>query len=271
MRQLPWIALIAVGCLTLSSYPILADEILADEAKQNPPAEEKPQAEQAADQNAKQEGAAKQQDDAKQGGKAEEKEEAKPAQPVAKPNVDPRHQPLPPQRALPKPIGRRQPGSILAEIGNQQQRRKYFPETNQQQPNVRRQQPPSNRQADQQPPPPGGQANPPFVSPRNIGLSRAASYRLQSLGNHVQLSPALRWRLNGGAPAPSNQLASPVRNASAAPGQGAQQFYPGVSRLPAQKPFSNVNRGPSGIQSYWPLLLEGRQDPNTGLIIWTLP
>lgn len=112
---------------------------------------------------------------------------------------------------------------------------------------------------------------PPYWSPRRSGISPSAAYRLGSMGTHVQLSPSLQWHVNrsqgaGGGP-PNPQQAA----ASSAPGQGAEKFYPGVSRLPAQKPFANLDRGPSGLESYWPWLLEGRQDPNTGLIIWSLP
>lgn len=113
--------------------------------------------------------------------------------------------------------------------------------------------------------------NLPFWLPRHSGLSSAATYQLNSLGRHVQLNPATRFHLhraNGGLPIePEQQVAS----AATVTGQGAEKFYPGVSRLPAQKPFANVQPEPSGLQRYWPLLLEGREDPNTGLIIWTLP
>ena len=113
--------------------------------------------------------------------------------------------------------------------------------------------------------------NLPFWLPRQSGLSTAATYQLNSLGRHVQLNPATRFHLhraNGGLPIPPNQQIAPAAKAT---GQGAEKFYPGVSRLPPQKPFANVRPEPTGLQRYWPLLLEGREDPNTGLIIWTLP
>ncbi|MGI9430524.1 MAG: hypothetical protein ACR2NM_17825 [Bythopirellula sp.] len=113
--------------------------------------------------------------------------------------------------------------------------------------------------------------NLPFWQPRQRGLSAAATYQLNSLGRHVHLNPATRFHLNranGGMTIPSDQQISP---AAVATGQGAEKFYPGVSRLPAEKPFANIQPEPTGLQRYWPLLLEGREDPNTGLIIWTLP
>lgn len=37
------------------------------------------------------------------------------------------------------------------------------------------------------------------------------------------------------------------------------------------KPFAQVRPTPNAIDRYWPLLMERREDPNTGLIIWQLP
>jgi len=86
------------------------------------------------------------------------------------------------------------------------------------------------------------------------------------------MTPALRWHLNrshgAGVIAPPGQQLS---TATTLPGQGAAKFYPSVNRLPPRKPFADVQRPPTGLQSYWPLLLEGREDPNTGLILWSLP
>jgi len=117
--------------------------------------------------------------------------------------------------------------------------------------------------------------NAPFWSPRQSGLSAAAVYRLESMGRNVHLSPAMRFHLNRSrATTPIASHAHPSSastSASNLPGRGTQQFYPGVSRLPTQKPFANLERPPTGFERYWPLLLEGRQDPNTGLIIWSLP
>ena len=116
-----------------------------------------------------------------------------------------------------------------------------------------------------------GRPNLPFWLPHQSGLSSAATYQLNSLGRHIQLNPATRFHLhraNGGMPIETNQQ---VSSAASAPDQGAAKFYPGVSRLPTQKPFANVQPEPTGLQRYWPLLLEGREDPNTGLILWTLP
>jgi hypothetical protein len=37
------------------------------------------------------------------------------------------------------------------------------------------------------------------------------------------------------------------------------------------KPFSNVRPAPTAFERYWPLLLEGREDPKTGVVIWYIP
>ena len=37
------------------------------------------------------------------------------------------------------------------------------------------------------------------------------------------------------------------------------------------KPFAQVRHAPNAIDRYWPLLMERREDPNTGLVIWQLP
>lgn len=112
-----------------------------------------------------------------------------------------------------------------------------------------------------------------FWAPQDSNLSTPSAYYLQSMGPHVQLNPAMRYHLSRSSRAPSQLAKSatgPQTTNSMVPGQGAGTFYPGISRAPREKPFSNVER-PGGLQEYWPLLLEGRQDPHTGVIIWSLP
>jgi len=146
--------------------------------------------------------------------------------------------------------------------------------------------PPAKRPAKVEKPPAGNQAKqplranrplrPPFWSPRQSqlrqgNLSRASVYQLESMGRHVHLTPAMRWHLSRSGAAVTPPPAAKRSSATTAPGQGAAKFYPGVSRLPTQKPFANLERPATGLQRYWPLLLEGREDPNTGLIHWSLP
>ncbi len=111
----------------------------------------------------------------------------------------------------------------------------------------------------------------PFWSPQQGQLGSAAAYRLGSMGHHVHLSPAMRFHLNRYGGAGYVDANASQASASTVPGEGAQKFYPGVSRSPTQKPFADVEPQPNALQRYWPLLLEGREDPNTGLIIWSLP
>jgi len=117
------------------------------------------------------------------------------------------------------------------------------------------------------------QPRPPFWNPRQqpAGLSPAAVRHLESMGTHVQLSPALRYYMNRSSGAGTASVYAPPATTSVASRQQAPTFYPGVSRLPPEKPFENIAPQPNAFQRYWPLLLEGREDRNTGVIIWRLP
>ncbi len=117
------------------------------------------------------------------------------------------------------------------------------------------------------------QPNAPFWFPRRATLSPAAIFRLESMGRNAQLSPAMQFHLNrsGASINAPPEAQSSAAAATTVSGQRTPRFYPGVSRLPTQKPFANLERPPTAIERYWPLLLEGRQDPETGLIIWQLP
>lgn len=128
------------------------------------------------------------------------------------------------------------------------------------------QQPPADQQGQRPPPdrrapdqrPPNRRERPPFWSP-------------QYAQQYANLTPAMQLHLSrsGGR---LNQRAFATQSApAAAPGQGPRNFYPGVNRAPTQKPFADIEQPLTGLQRYWPLLLEGREDPNTGLIIWSFP
>ena len=43
------------------------------------------------------------------------------------------------------------------------------------------------------------------------------------------------------------------------------------TRYATSKPFDGIQPAPTAFERYWPFLLEGRQDPHTGVIIWSLP
>ncbi len=101
--------------------------------------------------------------------------------------------------------------------------------------------------------------------PRQGRLSAGAAFRIENMGRHAPLSPAMRFHLHRSGREDYVTQNVPIRR------QQAPNFYPGVSRLPAQKPFANIERPAPALERYWPLLLEGREDPHTGIIIWSLP
>ncbi len=120
--------------------------------------------------------------------------------------------------------------------------------------------------------------------PQQRRMNAGAAFRLGNMGRNAHLTPAMRYYLNRtGSLYRSSGLNRPGSGANLSPtsrshsstanavDHGARNFYPGVSRLPAQKPFVNIKQPATALDRYWPLLLEGRQDPNTGLIIWRLP
>ncbi len=172
---------------------------------------------------------------------------------------------VPKHQARPNPIAQRRPHALLT------QQEMFVPEAARNRKAAAKAQPQPNAQPDQQAEANRQQPNPPFWSPRQLSLSPAATYRLESMGQHVHLSPAMRLHIGRSQQSAAGRPAIQIPSPSMVPGQGARQYYPAVSRQPAQKPFADLERPPSGLESYWPLLLEGREDPNTGLIIWTLP
>jgi|GEM_PF-7088303 len=105
-------------------------------------------------------------------------------------------------------------------------------------------------------------------APRRPPLTqrRASAYYLPGWNSKVHLSPAMRWHLER-----SGRTANPSTPPTSATTQPAQKFYPGISRTPPQKPFTAIERPPTALERYWPLLLEGRENLDTGEIIWRLP
>jgi hypothetical protein len=68
---------------------------------------------------------------------------------------------------------------------------------------------------------------------------------------------------------------TPLRNPLPAAGAGVGVAQvPGYTTLPPPrptKPFEGAQRPPTAFDRYWPLMLEGREDPKTGIIIWSIP
>jgi hypothetical protein len=89
-----------------------------------------------------------------------------------------------------------------------------------------------------------------------------AFYRVQNVGGPAGQTSA--WPQYSRIPSTVNYPTSPsVANA----------FYPtpNMTSVQFQKPFAYVRPARTTFDRYWPYLLEGYEDPETGYIIWTLP
>ena len=88
-----------------------------------------------------------------------------------------------------------------------------------------------------------------------------AFYRLQSSSTvPTPLHP--RFQSGAGATiAPTGR--NPAHVALVSPGS--------IYSRPVIKPFTGIRPEPTVFERYWPLMLEGREDPKTGVIIWSLP
>jgi hypothetical protein len=60
--------------------------------------------------------------------------------------------------------------------------------------------------------------------------------------------------------------ASPTAPRNFSPGYPSSSYTQRVG-----KPFENARPAPTAFERYWPLMLEGRQDPKTGVVIWYMP
>jgi hypothetical protein len=102
------------------------------------------------------------------------------------------------------------------------------------------------------------------------GMSSTAAlahYRLQNTAvRHQPIQAQLRDQRYT---TPSSQYLGPRPTPTGPVGLGAyhQPYRHNVSN----KPFANVQQPQTAMERYWPLLLEGRQDTKSGLIIWSLP
>ncbi len=106
------------------------------------------------------------------------------------------------------------------------------------------------------------------------GMSSNAALAFYRLRNSSGVPTPLHPRFQVGSGAMVHVPGYTSRTGAYAP-FSAQQTTPGqqttVYRQPTGKPFENVRPAPTAFERYWPLMLEGRQDPKTGLIIWSLP
>jgi hypothetical protein len=99
------------------------------------------------------------------------------------------------------------------------------------------------------------------------GLSYNESLALYRLRKNSTVPTPLHPRFRAGAGA---GVYTPGRAAEY--GAIAAPKYPTTIAGPrVGKPFENARPAPTAFERYWPLLLEGREDPKTGVIIWSLP
>ncbi len=105
------------------------------------------------------------------------------------------------------------------------------------------------------------------------GLSSNAAlalYRMQNVGHPSQSSFALRRPTSLPATTLYSTPYYAVTTNRAIPGRPIS-YYPTSNTQQTQKPFAGIRHPPNAFQRYWPYLLEAREDPHTGLVIWTLP
>jgi hypothetical protein len=110
----------------------------------------------------------------------------------------------------------------------------------------------------------------------NAALAR---YRMQSLRHPAQHS--LSPRHPAGWPgatlystpyyAVTTHRTIPTRTTSYYPTMASATNSAGVVTPGIRKPFADIRRPPNAVERYWPYMLEAREDPSTGLVIWRLP
>lgn len=100
----------------------------------------------------------------------------------------------------------------------------------------------------------------------SAGMSTNAALAFYRLRNSAG-TPSSPVRLNGFR---ASQYEPPTAQRSGA-GTGLQSYYQATATPPVKKPFSDLEPEPTAFEKYWPLLLVGRQDPKTGIIVWYLP
>ena len=97
------------------------------------------------------------------------------------------------------------------------------------------------------------------------GLSYNEALAMVRLRQKSTVPTPLHPRFQVGAGATLNRPGGRVPYAANTP------FPSNVSQARVGKPFDNVRPAPTAFERYWPLMLEGREDPKTGVIIWSLP
>ncbi len=100
-----------------------------------------------------------------------------------------------------------------------------------------------------------------------MGLSYNEALALSRLRTNSVVPTPLHPRFQAGAGAGLYQGAYPTpRGVAVTPGYSTNAY-----RQPIAKPFTGLRPAPTAFERYWPLLLEGREDPETGVVIWSIP
>ncbi len=100
-----------------------------------------------------------------------------------------------------------------------------------------------------------------------MGLSYNEALALSRLRTNATVPTPLHPRFRAGAGAGMVQPNSAVRQGvPLTPSVPTTTYGPALS-----KPFSDVRPASTAFERYWPLLLEGREDPKTGVVIWYIP
>jgi hypothetical protein len=100
-----------------------------------------------------------------------------------------------------------------------------------------------------------------------MGLSYNEALALSRLRTNAVVPTPLHPRFQAGAGAGMVQPNYAVRQGvPLTPSVPTTTYGPALS-----KPFSNMRPAPTAFERYWPLLLEGREDPKTGVVIWYIP
>ncbi len=122
-----------------------------------------------------------------------------------------------------------------------------------------------------------GQRNAPANDPLAMwrktspGMSTNAALAFYRLQNSSPSPDKFHPRFQAGARNNISSAYSPLtrRNVNSSGLVGG--YYPLSSRPANSKPFENVRPAPTAFERYWRLLLVGQQDPETGIIVWSLP
>ncbi|MDZ4657259.1 MAG: hypothetical protein SH868_06725 [Bythopirellula sp.] len=100
-----------------------------------------------------------------------------------------------------------------------------------------------------------------------MGLSYNEALALSRLRTNSTVPTPLHPRFQAGAGAGLYQPTySGHQGVSVTPTYSTNAY-----RQPISKPFAGMRPAPTAFERYWPLLLEGREDPETGVVIWSIP